>query len=73
MKSYISKTGVFGIRQHFHTFYNFMLADGHKRMYNVYNQCKEVPELEYEDGLHYIYFYTDGTKGGTPEIKTINE
>ncbi|MGN0155478.1 MAG: hypothetical protein ACI4A3_13585 [Lachnospiraceae bacterium] len=40
-------------------------------MYNICNQCKEVPELEYEDGLHYIYFYTDGTKGGTPEIKAM--
>ena len=40
-------------------------------MYNVCNQCKEVPELEYEDGLYYIYFYTDGTKGGTPEIKAM--
>ncbi len=40
-------------------------------MYNVCNQCKEVPELEYEDGLFYIYFYTDGTKGGTPEIKAM--
>lgn len=40
-------------------------------MYNVRNQCKEVPELEYEDGLSYIYFYTNGTKGGTPEIKAM--
>ena len=40
-------------------------------MYNVCNQCKEVPELEYEDGLSYIYFYTNGTKGGTPEIKAM--
>ena len=40
-------------------------------MYNVCNHCKEVPELEYADGLHYIYFYTDGTKGGTTEIKAM--
>lgn len=40
-------------------------------MYNVCNRCKEVPELEYGDGLFYIYFYTDGTKGGTPEIKAM--
>ena len=40
-------------------------------MYNVCNQCREVPELEYEDGLSYIYFYTNGTKGGTPEIKAM--
>lgn len=40
-------------------------------MYNMCNQCREVPELEYDDGLFYIYFYTDGTKGGTQEIKTM--
>lgn len=40
-------------------------------MYNIRNQCKEVPELEYEDGLYYIYFYTDGTRGGTSEIKAM--
>lgn len=40
-------------------------------MYNVSNGCKEVPELEYADGLFYIYFYTDGVKGGTPEIKAM--
>lgn len=40
-------------------------------MYNVCNRCKEVPELEYNDGLLYIYFYTDGVKGGSPEIKTM--
>lgn len=40
-------------------------------MYNVHNKCEEVPELEYKDGLYYIYFYTDGTKGGNPEIKAM--
>lgn len=40
-------------------------------MYNVSNQCKEIPGMEYDDGLLYIYFYTDGTKGGTPAIKAM--
>lgn len=36
-------------------------------MYTVHNQCKEIPELEYEDGLTYLYFYTGGKKGGYAE------
>lgn len=34
-------------------------------MYQISNQCREVPELSYEDGLQFIYFYTKGKKGGT--------
>ena len=40
-------------------------------MYTVHNQCKEIPELEYEDGLTYLYFYTGGKKGGNKEIKSL--
>lgn len=40
-------------------------------MYTVQNQCKEVPELEYEDGLLFIYFNTTGTKGGNSSIKKL--
>lgn len=40
-------------------------------MYNVCNQCIEVPDMDYDDGLQYIYFYTGGTKGGNQEIKSM--
>ena len=40
-------------------------------MYTIHNQCKEVPELEYEDGVTYLYFYTGGKKGGNEEIKSL--
>ena len=40
-------------------------------MYTIHNQCKEVPELEYEDGVTYLYFYTGGKKGGNKEIKSL--
>lgn len=40
-------------------------------MYRVRNQCEEVPDLTYEDGLEFIYFYTDGTKGGNSEIQAM--
>lgn len=40
-------------------------------LYTVKNRCLEVPELEYEDGLCFYYFYTGGTKGGSREIQTM--
>lgn len=38
-------------------------------MYTVRNHCEEIPGLSYDDGLHFIYFYTRGTKGGCREIQ----
>lgn len=40
-------------------------------MYTVENSCREVPELAYEDGLHFVYFNTEGSKGGNGEIKAM--
>lgn len=40
-------------------------------VYTVRNHCVEVPELEYEDGLTFIYFNTTGTKGGNSSIKKL--
>ena len=40
-------------------------------MYTIHNKCDEVPELEYQDGLKYIYFYTGGKKGGNKEMKSL--
>ena len=40
-------------------------------MYTVQNQCKEVPEMNYGDGLQFIYFNTMGTKGGSDEIRKL--
>ena len=40
-------------------------------MYTVHNQCQEIPDLEYEDGLFFIYFNTTGTKGGNSSIKSL--
>lgn len=40
-------------------------------MYTIQNQCKEVHELEYDDGLMFIYFNTTGTKGGNSSIKKL--
>lgn len=40
-------------------------------MYQIDNQCREVPELSYEDGLQFIYFYTKGKKGGTADIQAM--
>ena len=40
-------------------------------MYTIHNKCEEVPELEYEDGLKFIYFNTTGMKGGNVSIKKL--
>lgn len=40
-------------------------------MYTFRNQCIEVPNLPYEDGLRFIYFNTTGTKGGNREIRNL--
>ena len=40
-------------------------------VYRVRNQCREVPEMPYDDGLEFIYFFTGGTKGGSPAIKAM--
>ncbi len=40
-------------------------------MYTVENHCREVPDMPYDDGLQFLYFYTDGNKGGNAEIKTM--
>ena len=39
--------------------------------YTVRNKCVELPEMEYDDGLRYIYFYTKGKRGGNQEIKAL--
>lgn len=39
--------------------------------YTVRSRCVELPEMEYDDGLRYIYFYTKGKRGGNQEIKAL--
>lgn len=40
-------------------------------MYCIKNQCMEISELSYDDGLEFIYFYTGGHKGGNESIKAM--
>ena len=40
-------------------------------MYTIHNKCDELPNMEYNNGLKYIYFYTKGKKGGSKEIKAL--
>ena len=45
-------------------------ASGQWRMvYQFRSRCEEEPELDYPDGLRYIYFNTKGTIGGSSEIR----
>ena len=34
-------------------------------------RCQEIPELIYDDGLEFLYFYTGGHKGGNNNIKAM--
>lgn len=40
-------------------------------VYTIHNHCEEFDELNYEDGLTFIYFNTTGTKGGNSAIKSL--
>lgn len=40
-------------------------------LYTVHNKCEEVPELEYDDGLFFLYFNTMGNCGGSKELKKL--
>ncbi len=40
-------------------------------MYTVHNKCEEIPDMEYDDGLQFVYFYTEGKKGGSQSIKNM--
>lgn len=53
------------------TITNYDLFGEDYMMYTVRNHCEEVPELNYDDGLQFIYFYTNGKKGGSQAIKNM--
>lgn len=53
------------------TITNFDIFGEDYMMYNIYNMCEELPKLQYDDGLKFIYFYTNGTKGGNPQIRAM--
>lgn len=40
-------------------------------LYTVRNHCEELRELEYEDGLAFLYFNTSGSKGGNEKLKNL--
>ncbi len=53
------------------TITNYDLFGKDYMMYTVHNRCEEVPDLEYNDGLQFLYFYTKGKKGGSQAIKNM--
>lgn len=42
-----------------------------RMVYTIRNRCEEEPEMEYEDGLKFCYFYTKGMKGGNESLKSM--
>ena len=53
------------------TILNFDPFGKDRMVYTVRNKCEEDPDLEYEDGLRFCYFYTGGTQGGNSTIKSV--
>ncbi|MCM1126047.1 MAG: hypothetical protein NC429_06195 [Lachnospiraceae bacterium] len=53
------------------TITNYDLFGEDYMMYTIHNKCEEVPELDYDDGLKFIYFNTKGQKGGSQAIKNM--
>lgn len=40
-------------------------------IYTFENTCRKYPNIDYNDGLKFIYFNTSGTKDGTIAIKQL--
>ncbi|RKI91320.1 hypothetical protein D7V94_10490 [Parablautia intestinalis] len=53
------------------TITNYDLFGKDYMMYTVHNKCEEIPDMEYDDGLKFLYFYTKGKKGGSQAIKNM--
>lgn len=53
------------------TITNFDIFGENQMVYTFRNQCKELPNLRYEDGLTFLYFNTKGTLGGSEAIKNM--
>ena len=53
------------------TITNFDIFGEGQMVYTFRNQCKELPSLQYDDGLTFLYFNTKGTKGGSKAIRNM--
>ena len=53
------------------TILNFDPFGRDRMVYTVRDKCEEDPELEYEDGLKFCYYYTRGTQGGNAALKAL--
>ena len=53
------------------TILNFDPFGRDRMVYTVRNKCEEDPDLVYEDGLKFCYFYTGGTQGGNVALKAM--
>ena len=66
MKDFIKLPNLYVI-----TILNFDPFGKDRMVYTVRNKCDEEPNLEYEDGLKFCYFYTEGTQGGNAALKAM--
>ncbi|MCR5800975.1 MAG: Rpn family recombination-promoting nuclease/putative transposase [Lachnospiraceae bacterium] len=40
-------------------------------IYSIRKMCENVPDVEFDDGVRYLVFNTDGTKGGSESIRNM--
>ena len=53
------------------TITNFDIFGKDRMIYTFRNRCDEVPELDYPDGLLFVYFNTKGKNGGSKSIENM--
>ena len=53
------------------TITNYDIFERDYMMYTFRNKCEELPDIEYDDGLQFVYFNTKGQKGGSQAIKNM--
>ncbi len=53
------------------TITNFDIFKKDQVVYTIRNKCKEVPELEYKDGVKLIFFNTEGKYGGSQAVRNM--
>lgn len=53
------------------TITNFDIFGENQVVYTFQNRCREVPQLDYEDGVKLIFFNTEGEKGGSQAVRNM--
>lgn len=53
------------------TITDYDIFDADCMVYSFSNKCEEHPDIRYNDRVHFVYFNTKGTQGGSEQIKNM--